>query len=330
MKFSLIICTYMRSKPLFDLLKTINNQSLYPNEIIIVDGSTDDLTKQLLKENYFNNLSYYQISPEDRGLTKQRNFGIDRISQDIDIVCFLDDDTLLEYDYFEKLIATYKIHPEALAVGGYITNEVLWNKKSTSTKDDFKYDGWVRIEGSRFKLRKKLGLLDDTPPGWMPKFSNGRSVSFLPPSNKIYSVEQIMGGVASYKKEIFKELSFSKYFQGYGLYEDADFSLRLAKKGNLYINTAARLEHHHNASGRPNKFNYGKMVTRNGWYVWRIKYPRPNLKARFQWNAIAVLLLSLRFVNIITTNQRKEALTEALGRVSGLISLIFDKPNVIR
>ena len=161
-------------------------------------------------------------------------------------------------------------------------------------------------------------------------FSNGRSVSYLPPSNKIYGVEQIMGGVSSYRKAIFNHMSFSTYFEGYGLYEDADFSLRLAKKGKLFVNTAARLEHHHAASGRPNKYKYGKMVIRNGWYVWRVKYENPTMVARLKWNAIALVLTVLRFVNVINTDKRKEALTEALGRVSGWLSLIFNKPKVVR
>ncbi|MCI2228397.1 glycosyltransferase [Polaribacter sp. MSW13] len=330
MKFSLIICTYMRPTALLKLLKTVTNQSLYPNEILIVDGSTDDLTKEILDQHIFENLIYYKVSQEEKGLTKQRNFGIKRVHEDIDVVCFLDDDILLQEKYFENLIGTYMTHPKALAVGGYITNEVDWVKTDDVSENKFSYDGWVRKEGTRFKLRKKLGLLDTTPPGWMPKFSNGRSISFLPPSNKIYPVEQLMGGVASYRKEVFKEISFSKYFEGYGLYEDADFSLRLAKKGKLYINTAAKLEHHHDAAGRPNQFKYGKMVTRNGWYVWRVKYANPSINARFKWNAIAIVLMLVRFVNVFTTTKRKEAFTEAMGRCVGLVSLIFNKPNIER
>jgi hypothetical protein len=38
----------------------------------------------------------------------------------------------------------------------------------------------------------------------------------------------------------------------------------------------------------------------------------------------------IRFVNVITTNKRKEAFTEALGRCYGLISLIFNKPKIKR
>ncbi|MDO3695135.1 glycosyltransferase [Wenyingzhuangia sp. chi5] len=330
MNFSLIICTYMRPKALLSLLETIAVQTLYPNEIIIVDGSTNDETKELLIQNIFENLTYYKVTPEERGLTKQRNFGIERVRTDVDFVCFLDDDTLLEPDYFKYLIGTYETYPEALAVGGYIINEVTWKLSEEVQSDEFYYDGWVRKEGSRFKLRKKLGLLDNTPPGWMPRFSNGRPVSFLPPSNKVYPVEQIMGGVASYRKEIFNELSFSKYFEGYGLYEDADFSLRLAKKGKIYINTAARLEHHHDVAGRPNQFNYGKMVTRNGWYVWRVKYKNPSIIARLKWNAIAIVLMKLRFINVFTSSKKIEAFTEAIGRCYGLLTLIFNKPIIKR
>ena len=214
MKFSLIICTYMRPTALFKLLETVATQSSYPNEILIIDGSTNSFTKEVLEQNIFDNLKYYKVPDNQRGLTKQRNFGVNKVTNNIDIICFLDDDTLLDKDYFEKLIATYNTYPEALAVGGYISNEIKWKQTETYNSSQYYFDGWVRKESSRFVLRKKLRLLDNTPPGWMPKFSNGRSVGFLPPSNKVYPVEQIMGGVASYKKKVFKELSFSKYFVG--------------------------------------------------------------------------------------------------------------------
>jgi len=320
----------MRPKAIITLLDSVENQKLYPDEILVIDGSLDDKTKIVFDKRNFKNLTYIKVLDTDRGLTKQRNYGIDKVSEDIDIVCFLDDDTILDKHYFDKLVETYSIHPDALAVGGYITNEISWSKTTDSTKFDFEYDGWVRKESSRFVLRKKLGLIDTTLPGYMPVFSNGRSVSFLPPSGKTYLVEQLMGGVSSFKKNIFKEQQFSTYFEGYGLYEDADFSLRLAKKGNLYINTAAQLEHHHDPDGRPNKFNYGKMVVRNGWYVWRIKYAKPSLVARLKWNCIALLLTCLRFLNVITTTEKKAALTEALGRTFGWFSLLFNKPTVLR
>ncbi|APY09992.1 glycosyl transferase family 2 [Seonamhaeicola sp. S2-3] len=331
MKFSLVICTYLRPQSLLELLHSIKAQTLYPNEIIIVDGSTNDDTGILLKEHRFKHLKYFKVDAEHIGLTKQRNFGIKKVSVDSEVICFLDDDIILKPDYFEELISTYTKEPEALAVGGYITNEVCWEQSDEANSGNyFYYDGWKRKEPSRFKLRRTFGLLPDAKPGYMPTFSHGRSVSFLPPSGKIYQVEQIMGGVSSYKKEVFKTMQFSTYFEGYGLYEDADFSLRLSKKGNLYVNTAAQLAHHHNKSGRPNKLKYGKMVIRNGWYVWRVKYPKPSIKATLKWHATAFLLTIIRSTNTLTTDsiKRQEAFTESLGRFVGWLSLIFNKPKV--
>jgi GT2 family glycosyltransferase len=328
---SLIICTYLRPKPLVTLLDSVFKGAVIPSEILIIDGSLDNATAAILNEKKYSNLQYFKVSEADRGLTKQRNFGINSVGAAMDIVFFLDDDTIVSRDYFKELIATYDQYPDALGVGGYITNEVTWRKLAVGEKinaNQFAYDGWVRSDGARFVLRKKLGLDSNKPPAHMPEFSHGRSVSFLPPTDKTYPAEQFMGGVASYRKGTLETHKFSEYFEGYGLYEDADFTLRLSNAGTLYVNTGAQLEHHHDAAGRPNKYVYGKMVVRNGWYVWRVKHPKPSLKARLKWNAITILLLKIRWINVITTSKRKEAFTEALGRTVAWWQLLFNKPKI--
>ncbi|WP_395053487.1 glycosyltransferase family 2 protein [Flavobacterium sp.] len=330
-KFSLIICTYMRANPLLDLLYSVKNQTLHPDEILIIDGSTNDETAVIIKKNAFKNLKYFKVNNEQRGLTKQRNFGIKEVTSTIDIVCFLDDDTLLEKDYFFNLIQTYKIYPEALGVGGFITNETVWEKESKTLEkklNKFYFDGYSRQEPTRFKIRKLFKLDSNVAPGFIPSFSHGRSVGFLPPTGKVYPVQQFMGGVSSFKNNVFKTHKFSEYFDGYGLYEDADFTSRLSKIGNLYLNTNAKLGHYHNDSGRPNKYNYGKMIVRNGWYVWRVYNKNPKYHDRLKWNIISWILITIRISNIFTTSNKIEALSESLGRVSGMISLLFSRPKI--
>jgi GT2 family glycosyltransferase len=332
MIFSLIICTYKRPKPIISLLDSVVLQTVYPNQILIVDGSIDNETADVINSSTYDNLIYYKVPPEHRGLTRQRNYGIERIITSTEVVCFLDDDTILESNYFEELIKTYRLFPKALGVGGYINNEIQWEKAEAnfvSTNKEFYFDGWFRKDGSRFVLRKKLGLDSNRPPGFLPDFSHGRSIGFLPPSGKIYQVEQLMGGVSSFRKNVFENLKFSTYFEGYGLYEDADFTLRLSKLGELYINTNAKLAHYHDASGRPNKFQYGKMVVRNGWYVWRVKYPNPSFKAQLKWHTITLLLTGIRISNAITSSQKREAATESIGRIVGWLSLLLNKPKML-
>ncbi|KFC58885.1 glycosyl transferase family 2 [Flavobacterium gilvum] len=320
----------MRPKPLLQLLQSVQEQSLYPDEILIIDGSVNTKTEQILSDNSFRNLNYFLVEKEDRGLTRQRNFGISKVGLDIEVVCFLDDDTVLEKDYFEELFKTYKIYPDALGAGGYIWNETKWEHVGINYQpkiNEFYFDGWKRKDGSRFVLRKKINMDSDRPPGFSPLFSHGRSVGFLPPSNKVYQVEQLMGGVSSFRKSVFEKFSFSTYFEGYGLYEDADFCLRVARTGKLYLNTNAKLSHYHEATGRPNHYKYGKMVVRNGWYVWRVKNPKPKMNDRLKWNAITILLTVIRFSNVITAKDGKTAFSEAIGRTIGWWSLIFNRPK---
>lgn len=326
--FSLIICTYLRPIAVDKLMQSVRVQQAYPNEIIVVDASPDNETRLVLEKKDYSGLKYLKVSAENKGLTRQRNFGIKQISDSSNFVFFLDDDIVLNPAYFKNILDTYSQFPDAVGVGGYIINDVSWEQRVDIKFNEFEFDGWVRKLGSRNVLRKNLGLLSDQPPGYMPDFSNGLSIGFLPPSGKIYPVEFFMGGVASFRKQLFEKISFSEYFEGYGLYEDLDFCLRASKLGQLYVNTSAKVSHYHAEAGRPNKFKYGKMVIRNGWYVWRIKFPNPDFKARLKWHSTAFLLTLVRLGNVITNSKRKEAVTESLGRIAGWWSLLFKKPGI--
>jgi hypothetical protein len=70
------------------------------------------------------------------------------------------------------------------------------------------------------------------------------------------------------------------------------------------------------------------MVVRNGWYVWRIKNPRPAFNAKVKWHSITILLILIRYSNTFTNANKKEAFTEALGRTFGWWSLLFNKPLI--
>jgi GT2 family glycosyltransferase len=331
MKFSLIICTYMRPKPLLHLLQSVAEQTVYPNEILIIDGSTNSETELILKENQFKNLNYFLVTPENRGLTKQRNFGIAHVGLDMEIVCFLDDDTELKANYFEVLIQTFLQNNTISGVGGVAVNENKWSLAQPNLKYNkkhyFEFDGFVRKEGLRNVLRNYLGLQSNLGPGKMPDYSHGQTSGF-PLNGKIYEVDLLIGMSFSFRKKIFDAIQFSTYFEGYGLYEDADFSIRALQFGKNVVNTNLQLNHYHDASGRPNQYQYGNMVVRNGWYVWRVKNPKPSFEAKLKWNLITILLIMIRFSNTFTSSKKKEAFTEALGRSVGWWRLLFDKPIV--
>jgi GT2 family glycosyltransferase len=140
----------------------------------------------------------------------------------------------------------------------------------------------------------------------------------------------LIGMSFAFRKKVFDSLRFSTFFEGYGLYEDADFSIRALQFGKNAINTKVQLSHYHHPSGRPNQYRYGKMVVRNGWYVWRTKNPKPTLNAKLKWHSITILLTIIRFSNTFTASNKKEAFTEAIGRTVGWWSLLLNKSKKLK
>jgi GT2 family glycosyltransferase len=326
MKFSLIICTYMRPESVLQLLESVQGQTLYPDEILIVDGSTNAATELVLKDNPVPNLQYFAVPTEHRGLTKQRNYGIEKLGNAMDVVCFLDDDTVLEKDYFEEIMQTFHNNPGITGVGGVAINENSWRLAEPNTKYDpgryYQWEGHVYKEGQRNVARNYLGLQSNLGPAQMPDFSHSKTCGF-PLTGKTYEVDLLMGMSFAFRKKVVDSIRFSSYFEGYGLYEDADFSIRALQFGKNAINTKAKLNHYHHPSGRPNQYQYGKMVVRNGWHIWRVKNPKPSFNAKLKWHSITILLTLIRFSNTFTTAKRKEAFTEAMGRMMGWIQIII-------
>jgi GT2 family glycosyltransferase len=331
MNFTLIICTYMRSEALLRLLQSVQKQTVYPDEILIIDGSINQKTEQVLKVNIFSNLKYFSVPENFRGLTKQRNFGIGKVAPTSDVIAFLDDDTELSSTYFEELIKTFADNQAISGVGGVAINENGWNLIAPDKKYNpnryFLFEGFVYKEGQRNLVRNYLRLHSNVGPGKMPDYSHGKTCGF-PLNGKVYEVDLLIGMSFAFRKKVFEAIRFSTYFEGYGLYEDADFSIRALQFGKNVINTKVQLNHYHHPSGRPNQYQYGKMVVRNGWYVWRVKNPKPDLKTQFKWHSITILLTIIRFTNALTTANKKEAFTEALGRTVGWWSLLIHKPKL--
>ncbi len=325
MMISLIICTYKRAVSLKKLLDNIVLLHVKPYEILIIDGSPDFDTKEMIANGaYLLPVKYWQVPPEERGLTKQRNYGIKRVATECDIICFLDDDVLLDDNYFQVLEDTFVNYNDCIGVMGIITNENKYVKCDAQKhvgKRWFLFDGYALRLSERFYMRRLLGLFPEMQPGRIPGFGHGYHA--LPPSGKIYEVDHIIGA-STYRKWIFEKVKFSEYFEGYGLYEDFDFSVRASALGRLLVNTNLKFEHHHHPSGRPNMYYYGKMVTRNGWYVWRLKNRQPSFMNRIKWTTISFLLAVL----LLKSVTKKKAWLQFSGRVVGLFSLIFTPPKI--
>ena len=149
MKFSLIICTYMRPRALNTLLHSVANQIRVPNEVIIVDASFNSKTKELLDSSNFNlNLKYFMVEAEHRGLTKQRNFGIHKLASDSEVVIFLDDDLIIEREFCQNILSNFG-DSEIIGAEGYITNEHKWLRIANNEVINYNF---FQLDGFKYKL----------------------------------------------------------------------------------------------------------------------------------------------------------------------------------
>lgn len=322
----MIVCTYRRPESLLRLLGALRVQTRPPDELLIVDGSPDAETEEAVRSlGAFPGLAYFRVPPEHRGLTRQRNFGIERVQGAA--IAFLDDDTVPAPDYCAEILACFDRHPEASGVGGFATEEVAWTRGEGDGRaplSTFRYAGWQRREDFRWRLRRMLGLAGSLPPGRIPPFGHGRPVGFVPPDGEDHPVESLLGCAMAWRRRVFESLRFSRYFEGYGLYEDLDFCIRAAALGPIWLCTRARVRHDHAPAGRPAAFRYGVMVVRNGWFVWRRRWPEPGAADRLRWWATTLLLAAARLAG---GSDRRAALLETLGRLSALPGLLVNPPR---
>ena len=122
-EFSVLMSVYKNDNPeyLKIAIDSIINQTLKPNEIVlVVDGPIPDTIKSIIKE-YNEKLDYLKIIylKENGGLGKALNVGLENCT--CDIVARMDSDDISLPDRFEKQINEFKKDNSLSIIGGYIS-----------------------------------------------------------------------------------------------------------------------------------------------------------------------------------------------------------------
>ena len=105
MDVSVVVCTKERKGALTNLISSLCKQTRLPDELIIVDASRHDDTKEMLAK--INNRLSFDLIYERTvpGLTRQRNIGAD-LSHGTHLF-FFDDDVVLDPEYIRVVENTF-------------------------------------------------------------------------------------------------------------------------------------------------------------------------------------------------------------------------------
>ena len=308
-KTSIIIPVYNRPEELRDCVQSILEQTVKPDELIVVDDG-DLAALPLEKECGAAGIKYIYFKKDKPGLTRSRNKGVSIASGDI--IYFFDEDVVLFPDYIKETLNVYKDDNEGI-IGG--VTGVITNPRPSKLRSHLRriFDIFFLVSG--FSEGKVL------PSGFTVGFrSTGIQIK------KTKDVSFFPGCAMSFRKKIFHEFSFNaEKYNAYGG-EEQDFSYRVSRKYKLIINPKAKLLHLKSPLMRPDKKVKARTLVlgrymfftdhmKKGWWSWL-----------FFCYAMFGYTLTRIFVLIILPDKSKVA------ELKGIFSAIRDisKGNIIK
>ena len=286
-----IIATYNRPDDLERTVQSLLAQTVLPSELCIVDASPEAPSRARIEElcgSAALPLDYHHPAP--KGLTVQRNVGIDRTKGDP--VFFIDDDVWMAPDCHEEILAEYeRWGPE---LGGVRATPVRPATPSLATRI------YRRIFG--------IG-------GWWPEASGKVRPGFyaegVSDSAGVRKLEYFNGWFMSYRREVFEHERFDEALSGYGYKEDIDFSYRVSRRYVLVQTPKARCDHLKSPSARLNSHNLQRMNLANQFYLHRKLMPQDGYHRLALWWA---------WLGLFILNIGKAAQTKDTGLVTGMIA----------
>jgi len=210
MKTSLIITTYNRPDALYLVLKSIEIQTVLPDEVIIADDGSDNKTKDTIKKfSKSSNLNLIHSWQPDEGfrLARSRNNALSVSTGDYIII--IDGDTILDKNFIYDHIVTSR--PDCFISGSRVLLDEHATKKIIDTQH-------FAINLSSEGLKNKSKALR------FPILRNLLSFSH----NRIKGIRGC--NMSFYRKDCFEINGFNNDFEGWGR-EDTEFIVRMFKKG---------------------------------------------------------------------------------------------------
>lgn len=301
MLFSVIIATKDRKDDLVECLRSLRNQSLLPQQIVIVDASKTLARNEADRyQDAAGSIPVMYVKAKQAGLPSQRNQGMSLLDARVEYVMFLDDDVVLEPDCCLEAIRLLESNASIVGIESAITNQ----EQPPGGKWGRWFDRLFLIDS------KKTGQL--LPSG----FNAPRSIQQI---RRPSQVEWLQGCSMSYRRSLIQGLQFDpiyERFAGYAYGEDLDFSYAASKRGQLWFNPNARMLHKRSPSGRLSEYRFGiSQVTNRALFVlkhWGDLYHF----VCFLWAMVGIVLANVAMMT------RGRSRKRVLGNIVGLVLVL--------
>src|SRR3989344_863884 len=233
----ILIPTYNRPEDLGRLLKSIVMQKERPAELIILDQSKNDKTKNIaqiyFKKNKFIKYKHYKILGKNNAL----NDALIKIKNKFKIIILIDDDAELIQGFIKEVLKEFNSNSKIMGVGAVDINE--HNKFNLKEYNSLKFKLLGFILGFFLLLHKdnhKFKILGPYGNTSTPRIERD-----------IRDCQWISGFIMCYRNEVFDNYRIPERI-GYDVSEDIDLGYHVYTKygnGSLAIPKRIRVYHHY-------------------------------------------------------------------------------------
>jgi hypothetical protein len=224
MRHAVVIASTRRPHVLAATLHALTTQSVPADEIVLSLAAWGDAPGELPDG--------VRVVVGPRGLTRQRNAGLDALTPGTTLVTFFDDDAEPARDYLERARAFAERHPEVVLFDGKVVA-----------------DGAVTGEIGRERARAILAAHTTT-----------EDVSAQP---------EAYGCNMTVRADVAAIVRFDERLPLYGWLEDRDFAVRCGRHGQVVLYEGCAIVHLGTSSGRISGDRMGFSQIVNPHYLWR-------------------------------------------------------------
>ncbi len=237
MKYYIIIPAHNEEAFIGITLESIENQSVLPSKIVVVNDNSTDKTSEIVMAFAKKNPTITVVDKTSEAIhlpgskvIQAFQKGYDSIDEDYDIIVKLDADLILPPNYFETILKHFQSDKTIGMVGGfaYIEKEGKWILENLTDKDHIR----GAFKAYRKECFKEIGGLKaamgwDTVDELLCKFYNWKVVT-----DQSLQVKHLKPTGANYNKTARYKQGEAFYTLGYGLIITSIASLKLAfRKG---------------------------------------------------------------------------------------------------
>ncbi len=225
LSYSVLLPTLNRPDLIRRFLKSLEVQTRPPKEVVLVDQSDDEKTKEVFHNWNPINIEKKYMHIVTKSLLLSRNAALDNCTN-TDLVCFLDDDLILKPDYCEHIIHAFENDTDEKYAAGMGTI-IGWEYKSKPFQTIF------------FMPREGNGKFQ---PGGAPTYPHWKK--------EFTETEYVSGGITFYRKNILHNFRYDEKLVGYGYCDDFDIAYRLSRQYKLFFEPKAECIHEPHAPGK--------------------------------------------------------------------------------